>query len=133
MTEAKAINDAIKNDKQYEYTERKRWGFGSAYNGYDRYDGYDYYDSYFTRIYQNQRNFSNNISRIEEEKPKLTLWIMFKEYEKEEEDYFESEVESEMWEQFFIEHPSVCYNDIIDYDVFRSDMSDYNGIDTGVL
>jgi len=94
---------------QFEYVERYRFGRNSCY-GYGRYhDDYDDYDDDFYGGYSSSYNKYNS-----------KTYILIVTYQTEELKEETVEIESfsldGAWFSFFKENPTVCWNDILDFD-----------------
>ena len=48
----------------------------------------------------------------------VQLYISFKESDEETETFIEGKTENECWVTFFINHPTVCFNDVLDWEVY---------------
>jgi len=111
--------------EQFEYIECKRYGYGYGY-GYgsyygrysssywDDFDDDDWYDNYYSKY----KSTSKSTTETKEDKPFCVLEVMY-------EDIFDEEcytfkaygaTEAEAWVNFFKENPTVCYNQVLDWD-----------------
>ena len=112
------IEDVIEKNVSYEYKKREysKYSFGNRYlNYYD--DDYNYY-------YPNNWLNNNKKSSIFEEK-EVSLYIQWKEDGEDKDDWYYDTSEYACWFQFFVEHGSVCFNDVNDYEVYDSDEDYY--------
>jgi hypothetical protein len=114
QTTIKIMKDGLKRKEQFKY-KKKEYTYNRNYS-----DGYEYYSTLF-------ENYSKNFRGIEDEddEKKVTLYIQFYSGGKEEEEYYEGTNEDTLWTKFFMEHSDVCFNDVIDYDVYDEDDLDY--------
>ena len=107
------IREGNKLEKPFEYKEKvyyrssywnDGWG-GYSYSGYARksYGGYSY-------------GGYNTIGDY-------ALYVMWMNAQGKEEDVFYESLatEEEGWWQFFTDHPDICFNDVLDYDVYDMD------------
>lgn len=103
QTTIKIIKDGLKRKEQFKYQERKI--------EYRKTTDYEYY---YPKGYSNWFNSSY-------EENEIVLYIEWSKNGIEYEATYEGEDENELWFRFFSENGDVCYNDILDYDVFDKD------------
>ena len=103
--------------EQFEYVEEKFSSYGYGYYGYNNRKSYSSYAWYDDDDYEDYYLDTNK--EIEFQKgDKVLLFVYF--YDKlYKENYVESSgaTVDEAWGRFFKEYPSVCYNDVIDYEI----------------
>lgn len=110
-------------DEYFEYIEFNygnkygNYGYGSSYRNYnythDFYDDDDYYDYYKSRL---KSNLNNNV------KEDRSLVIMLNGYDGYETCMYVSnaKTEYEAFGKFFMDNPSYCFYDVIDYEFYES-------------
>ena len=89
---------------RYDYYDD--WGDYDDYGSYGRYSAYGSYYGYYGR---NRHSYATDYMET------MTLYVEFEEDGKNKEVmYTDTDVDS-AWGRFFIDHPSICYNDVLDW------------------
>lgn len=104
----KLIEAGLEKKEQFKY--KKREYETHTYRGFS--NGYEYYTP---------RNWITNNRWDEKKKKDITLYIQYMKNGVECDDALYGEDEDALWGEFFKEHGDVCFNDVLDYEVYEDE------------
>ena len=111
---------SIEECEQFIYIEARYGGYGSlsryGYGSYGWFDDDDYLNGYYDSKY-NRTNTNNVNSKTYNKYEEVVLCVQFQN-EKAKVDYgiYKGESLEDAWFKFFKDNPTVCWNDVLDYD-----------------